>query len=403
MDENIYAVDFDGTLCVNEYPLIGEPIQEVIDYVLDLQKEGNKLILWTCRREDDLDQAVDWCNEKGIVFDSVNENLEEIIKDFGDDTRKIYADHYIDDKAMTVDEIVNGKIEESEVKQMKRANQKKVWEFKQSANQDTLEMYVYGDVESDSYDWWTGQNIESETSADHFRNELAKYPDAKQINIYINSYGGSVYEGTAIYTQLKRHPAQKTVFIDGFACSVASVIAMAGDRVVMPPNTMMMIHNMWTWVVGNASELRKAADDLDVMMESNRQVYLKKADGKITEEQLVQLLDGETWLTAQQCLDYGFADEIAGIDADLTEAKQMLQKVNQSMNQKLSYNKAVAAQLREMAQSSKPELGEPNEPIPPVDPKQSGEPLPAEPGANPEPQINKTKKLMAALFAPKGE
>jgi len=89
MDENIYAVDFDGTLCVNEYPLIGEPIQEVIDYVLDLQKEGNKLILWTCRREDDLDQAVDWCNEKGIVFDSVNENLEEIIKDFGDDTRKI--------------------------------------------------------------------------------------------------------------------------------------------------------------------------------------------------------------------------------------------------------------------------------------------------------------------------
>jgi ATP-dependent protease ClpP protease subunit len=397
MDEKIYAVDFDGTLCVNEYPIIGEPIQEVIDYVLDLKKEGSKLILWTCRRDDELDQAVGWCSERGIDFDSINENLEDIIKDFGEDTRKVYADHYIDDRAMTVDEIVNGTIEESEVKQMKRANQKKVWELKQSTIPDTLDMYVYGNVESDSYDWWTGQTVESETSADHFRSELAKYPDAKQINIYINSYGGSVYEGTAIYSQLKRHTAQKTVYVDGFACSVASVIAMAADRVVMPPNTMMMIHNMWTCVAGNATELRKTADDLDIMMESNRQVYLNKSNGKITEDRLIELLEGETWLTAQQCLDYGFADEIAGVDADLTDAKQMLQKVNQSMNQKLSYNKAVAAQLREMVQSSKPEPGEPIN-----DPKQSGESIPPM-DPNQEPQMNKTKKLMAALFAPKGE
>ena len=98
---------------------------------------------------------------------------------------------------------------------------KKMWELKQSAEPNSLDLYIYGDVEGDGYSWWTGETIQSETSANYFRDELAKYPNATQINIYINSYGGSVYEGTAIYNQLKRHSAFKTVYVDGFACSVA--------------------------------------------------------------------------------------------------------------------------------------------------------------------------------------
>jgi ATP-dependent Clp protease protease subunit len=230
----------------------------------------------------------------------------------------------------------------------------KIWELKQAATLGVLELFIYGNVESDSYDWWTDEKIESETSANHFRNELAKYPDAKEIKIYINSYGGSVFEGTAIYSQLKRHPAQKTVYIDGFACSVASVIAMAGDKVVMPKNTMMMIHNAWNIAVGNATQLRKAADDLDVIMEGNRQAYLEKSKGKITEEKLIELLEAESWLTADMCLEYGFCDEVLGQEADLTEAKQMLQKVNKSLEQHLSYNKAIAAQVRELTQKTTP-------------------------------------------------
>lgn len=225
----------------------------------------------------------------------------------------------------------------------------KLWELKQATQPNTLDMYVYGDVEGDSYDWWTDEKIESETSANHFRNELSKFPNATQINIYVNSYGGSVFEGTAIYTQLKRHPAQKIVYIDGFACSVASIIAMAGDKVVMPPNTMMMIHNAWNVVYGNAGELRKAADDLDTIMEGNRQAYLEKSNGKISEEKLIELLNNESWLTAKQCLEYGFCDEISGHEADLTTAQQMLQKVNRTMEQKVNYNKAIACQLREFA------------------------------------------------------
>jgi ATP-dependent Clp protease, protease subunit len=181
---------------------------------------------------------------------------------------------------------------------------KNMWEIKQAASENTLDLFIYGDVEGDSYDWWTDEVIRSETSANFFREELAKYPNVTEINIYINSYGGSVFEGTAIYNQLKRHPAHKTVYVDGFACSIASVIAMAGNTVIMPKNALMMIHNMWMGTVGNAAELRKAADDLDVINAAGRQAYLQKAAGNLSEETLIQMMDEETWLTAEQCIQY---------------------------------------------------------------------------------------------------
>lgn len=260
---------------------------------------------------------------------------------------------------------------------------KRIWELKQAVEPNTLELYIYGNVEGDSYDWWTDEIIESETSANYFRQELAKYPNATQIKIYINSYGGSVFEGTAIYSQLKRHQAEKIVYVDGFACSVASVIAMAGDKVIMPRNTMMMIHNAWTWTYGNAVQLRKAADDLDTIMEGNMQAYLEKSKGKITKEKLVELLTAETWLTAEQCLEYGFCDEILGQDADLTKAKEIAQKLNKTLEQQISYNKALVALKQELDK-------QPKTPEPPIEPT---------PNPNPEPpQENKPVKLMAALF-----
>jgi ATP-dependent protease ClpP protease subunit len=223
-----------------------------------------------------------------------------------------------------------------------------MWELKQAANGNDIEMYIYGDVEGDYFDWWEWEMKESETSANHFRSELAKFPNAQNINIFINSYGGSVFEGTAIYSQLKRHPAQKTVYIDGFACSIASVIAMAADKIIMPKNAMMMIHNMWNVVAGNSTQLRKAADDLDTIMSGNRQAYMVKSNGKLTEEKLIQMLDAETWLTAEQCIEYGLADEYAEKEADLANAQQLLQKANLTMTQQIQFNKNFAAALKDM-------------------------------------------------------
>lgn len=224
-----------------------------------------------------------------------------------------------------------------------------MWELKQALDRDgVLQLYIYGDVEGGYWNWWSGEYVDSDTSAEHFRQELAKYPDADEIEIFINSYGGEVFEGTAIYNQLKRHPAHKTVYIDGFACSIASVIAMAGDEVVMPRNTLMMIHNMWMGAVGNAAQLRKAADDLDVINAAGRQAYLQKASDKLSEEKLAEMMDAETWLTAADCIELGLADRFADEDADLSQATEILQRVNLMLEQQVKRNQGIAARVREL-------------------------------------------------------
>lgn len=224
---------------------------------------------------------------------------------------------------------------------------KRRWEIKQMADHpNELDIYIYGDVEGDGYNWRTEEAVESETSANHFRAELERHKTAEQINVYINSNGGSVFEGTAIYNQLKRHPAHKTVYIDGFACSIASVIAMAGDEVVMPRNALMMIHNMLMGTWGNAKELRKAADDLDVINAAGRNAYLEKSGGKISEDKLIEMMDAETWLTAEQCIEYGFADRYADKDADMSAAKQVLQNANLNIQQRIDLQKSLSEQLR---------------------------------------------------------
>lgn len=153
--------------------------------------------------------------------------------------------------------------------------------------------------------------------------------DVSAINVYINSYGGAVKEGIGIYSLLVRSKAYVTAYIDGFACSVASVIAMAADKVVMGANTLMMIHNASMGAYGTANDLRKAADDLDVINSQAVKSYQDKAGDKLPADTLQQLLDNETWLTADQCIQYGLADEIASKAPDnqqvatqrLTEAR----------------------------------------------------------------------------------
>jgi len=195
--------------------------------------------------------------------------------------------------------------------------------IKQATVPGSIDLYIYDDVEGDGMSWMTGEVIESETSANYIKGQLENAKDITQINIYINSYGGEVKEGLGIYNLLKRHTAQKTVYIDGFACSVASVIAMVGDKVVMGTNTLMMIHHAAMGVFGNAEELRKAANDVEVIDSASCSSYLDKAGDKLTAETLKQLLDGQTWLNAEQCIQYGLCDEITGKeDATIAAAKQ---------------------------------------------------------------------------------
>lgn len=179
---------------------------------------------------------------------------------------------------------------------------------------ENLEIYLYDDIEADGEGWF-GETIESETSAKSVHKQLDEVEPNTPISLHINSYGGDVKEGAAIYSLLKLHSGPVTVYVDGFACSAASLIAMAGDKVIMGKLAMMMIHNAWTVAAGNAKELRKAADDLDKISTTMSLAYKERCGDKLPEDKLQSMLDEEVWLDAEECVALGFADEIAGKSA----------------------------------------------------------------------------------------
>lgn len=178
----------------------------------------------------------------------------------------------------------------------------KFYEFKNVVD-GVADLYIYGEI--DSYEW-----DDTTVTANKFKEELDGIGDVKKINLYINSAGGSVFQGLSIGNMIKRHSAKVTCHIDGFAASIASVIACSCDKVVMPKNSMLMVHNALCGVVGNAKDLRKIAEDLEKMSDSIRQTYVEKSKGKTTDEKFKELMDNETWLSADECFELGLCDKI---------------------------------------------------------------------------------------------
>ncbi len=178
---------------------------------------------------------------------------------------------------------------------------KKFYNFILSADKKIADLFIFGDITS----WrWFDEDVSSSS----FQKELEGIGNVDTLNIHINSCGGDVFEGIAIYNLIKNYNAEKNVYIDGIAASIASVIAMAGDNIYMSNTSILMIHNCYTWTSGNSQELRKVADDMDKIMQALRNAYLSKV--KITEDRLKELLDAETYLTADECLEMGFCSEI---------------------------------------------------------------------------------------------
>lgn len=193
---------------------------------------------------------------------------------------------------------------------------KKFWEVR-SATDKVGELYIYGEITSSKWD-------DVDTTAHSFKEDLEGLGKIQTLYVYINSPGGSVFQGQAIYSILKRQKARVEVHIDGLAASIASVIAMAGDTIFMPRNAMMMVHNPWTFSIGNAQDLRKEADALDKIRETLIETYLGKAGSKLSIDQISDFMDEETWLTADECYSYGLCDQVveareiaASIDTEL--------------------------------------------------------------------------------------
>lgn len=178
----------------------------------------------------------------------------------------------------------------------------KFWNFvKNETDEKTADLNIYGYLSNDS--WWG-----DEVTPKDFAKDLKDLGDIENLNIYINSGGGDVFAGQTIYSIIKRHKSNKTTYIDGLAASAASIVAMAGDTVIMPINAMLMIHNPWTFAVGEAKDFIKIAEDLDKIKDSIVAVYKDKTG--LTEKEIIDFMDSETWFTAEESKEFNFIDKI---------------------------------------------------------------------------------------------
>lgn len=184
----------------------------------------------------------------------------------------------------------------------------------------SADLYFYGDIVSD---WW-GAWADSDQYPEAIRDFL-KEQEGKNLNIYINSGGGSVFAGIAIYNMLKRHSGYKTVYVDGMAASIASVIALAGDRVIIPSNAFLMIHKPYAACIGNAEECRKLASDLDAIETGILNIYKEHLADGVDIADIQKMVAEETWLNGEEAAKYftvevGAAKEYAAKFTDTVSA-----------------------------------------------------------------------------------
>ena len=237
----------------------------------------------------------------------------------------------------------------------------KFWNLKKDGQRS--ELYLYGDIEATQC--W-GDEITPQTLVD----QLKECEGA--LDVHINSGGGDVFAGMAIYNILKRYEGGMTVYIDGLAASIASVIAMAGDRIIMPENALMMIHNAWTIAVGNAGELRRTADELERVDGLIRDIYAARS-GKDADE-ISDAMADETWYTAAGALAAGLVDEIEANKAIAASISGDIMTINGQQVDMSRYASTELLRRMAMEQSKEP----PEEPPAIEEPDNGGEGQPVE-------------------------
>lgn len=173
--------------------------------------------------------------------------------------------------------------------------------FQMKATNNIAQIDIFGDIVSEKW-------FDEETSATSFRDALKELGDVSTINLSINSGGGSVFDGIAIYNMLKTHKATVNVYVEGLAASIASVIAMAGDTITMRSGSMMMVHMPWTLSQGNAEEMRKTADTLEKTGDSIVDIYSERTG--ISSDDIRNIMNAETWLSAEEAVEQGWATKL---------------------------------------------------------------------------------------------
>lgn len=208
--------------------------------------------------------------------------------------------------------------------------------LKISNEQEVYRIDIYDEISHDTTDFWTGEEYVNL----HSIQDKLEEADGKPLEVHINSNGGEVFEGLAIYNVIKNYRGQKVTIVDGLAASIASVIALAGDVVKMNAASMLMIHNASTFCYGNADDMEEVAKVLRQVSSVIRDVYVSKT--KQSPEEIDRLMKAETYLNAQDALNYGFIDEIIEEDVD----NQLTDVAKQELNNRLQATIKSLNQLR---------------------------------------------------------
>lgn len=278
------------------------------------------------------------------------------------------------------------------------AQTKRFYSMEQAGS--TVDIEIYGDITS----WeWQDSDMSSYTLAQRIKG----LSDVDTINVGINSYGGEVSEGLAIYNALKNSPAKVVTRCDGFACSAASVVFAAGDERLMNDASLLMIHNAWTFASGDANTLRKQADDLDKITSASVRAYMSVVS--IEEDELKQLMDSETWIDADDAVRMGFATSKVGTDEEDKASQSVRKKVLQMIRNPYQLDdpddepdKTGDGQGDDTgepgADPQEPDDGQGGDPEPKPDPDHDPDPD-QDPGQDPDDQEEQAEQQMAQFLA----
>lgn len=194
----------------------------------------------------------------------------------------------------------------------------------QKVDETNTELFIYGEIrKKDLWDMFLGDD-ETRVDAFSFKDALEQV-ETPNLTVRINSMGGSVSEGLAIYNLLNDFKGNLTTIVDGFACSAASVIFMAGKKRVVPESGLLMIHNAWSYAEGDSNAMKKAAEDLEKITQPSVNIYVSKTG--LEESKVKEMMDKETWITSEEALELGFATTIEKDDAKQSLENHYLHKM----------------------------------------------------------------------------
>lgn len=252
----------------------------------------------------------------------------------------------------------------------------KFWKFRNAVESNGTELILEGPIASES--WWG-----DEVTPQEFREELKNHTDSK-LTVVLNSGGGDVFAGLSIYNALRELDAEVTIRVDGLAASIASIIAMAGDKVIMSPGSLMMIHRPSVFAAGNEDDLAKAIALLQKIEESIAPIYVERSG--LSAEKISEMLEAETWMTAEEAVELGFADEVIKTGKDTLKAT-----IQNALHGDFAYTmeatKQSMASFAEKVALSEDTEGEDNDVVEPNKAEEPDAPAPADaPGTEEEVQ-----------------